>query len=62
MQHLDLGLNDLEAEGAMRRFWEQMTKHPAIEGNPVTTKPNWKSRYILFGLHGGGVPISGVRK
>ena len=50
------------AEGAMERFWEQMQNHPALEDNPVTTKRNWKKRYIPFGLHGDGVPISGVGK
>ena len=50
------------AEGAMERFWEQMQNHLALEDNPVTTKRNWKKRYIPFGLHGDGVPISGVGK
>ena len=50
------------AEGAMERFWEQMQNHPALEDNPVTTRRNWKKRYIPFGLHGDGVPISGVGK
>ena len=52
----------LGADGAMERFWEQMQNHPALENNPVTTKRNWKNLYIPFGLHGDGVPISGVGK
>ena len=52
----------LGADGAMERFWEQMALHPALENNPVTTKRNWKKRYTPFGLHGDGVPISGVGK
>jgi hypothetical protein len=43
-------------------FWDSQADHPAMNGHPMTSKPDYKSKCLPIGLHGDEVPITGKGK
>ena len=46
----------------LHEFWNSVDSHPQMLNHPIKTRPNWKDYAVPIGLHGDGVPITGVGK
>eukprot|EP00969_Alexandrium_andersonii_P104230 4600357-Alexandrium_andersonii.AAC.1 len=44
----------------LAEFWSEMRTHPAMNNHPLQTKPGFNKKAIPLGLHGDGVPVSGI--
>jgi hypothetical protein len=43
-------------------FWEAQSTHPNMEGNPIQSRPDYKTKCLPIGFHGDEVPITGKGK
>ena len=43
-------------------FWDAQSTHPNMEGNPIKSRPDCKTRCLPIGLHGDEAPITGKGK
>ena len=48
--------------GNVKKFWDSMRQHPAIDNHPMKDKDNWETTTVPITLHGDGMPVSGVGK
>ena len=49
------------SEDRLAEFWQAMEDHPAMAAH-LRDRPNWQRRAIPLGLHGDGLPVTGVGK
>ena len=54
----------LGSEGRLQEFWNEMEqgRHPAVTPELLGSKPRFRSTCIPLGLHGDGVPLTGIGK
>lgn len=43
-------------------FWQEMEENPQFLGHPVRDRETFRTKAIPIGLHGDGVPVTGVGK
>ena len=46
----------------LKSFWTEMQQHPQLQDHPMLNRSNYKTHAVPLGLHGDGVPISGIGK
>ena len=52
----------LPSSDKLLEFWEAQSTHPNMDGNPIKSRPDYKTRCLPIGLHGDEVPITGKGK
>eukprot|EP00969_Alexandrium_andersonii_P320635 14167050-Alexandrium_andersonii.AAC.1 len=44
----------------IKGFWKAMRNHPAFQQHPMQSRPDYSTRCVPLGIHGDGVPVSGI--
>ena len=61
-EHFSVRILGGPGEGKVVAFWQAMEGHPQMLGHPLLDRPDFARRCIPLGIHGDGVPVTGIGK